>query len=174
MSNYGMNWLRTGLSSSGFLRKFSRSEEGGALVEFAVVLPMMMVLITGMFSFGVVLNNYMVLTTSIGNGSRALALSRGQTTPALAASDPCAYAVQVAQSSGPALNPKGMSFNISWTTINASGTSVTTKYTNSCPGLSLNQGDTVQMSGSYAVNMLIFGVKPGALNMTATAAELVE
>ncbi len=174
MSNYGMSWARTGLSSKFLLRVLSRNEEGGALVEFAVVLPMMMVLITGMFSFGVVLNNYMVLTTSIGNGSRALALSRGQTTPALAASDPCAYAVQVAQSSGPALNPKGMSFNISWTTINSGGTSVTTKYTNSCPGLSLNQGDTVQMSGSYAVNMLIFGVKPGALNMTATAAELVE
>lgn len=174
MSNFRVRRVLTGFSQEAFRLLFSGKEEGGALVEFAVVLPMMMVLITGMFSFGVVLNNYMVLTTSIGNGSRALALSRGQTTPALAASDPCAYAVQVAQSSGPALNPKGMSFNISWTTINSAGTSVTTKYTNSCPGLSMNQGDTVQVSGSYAVNMLIFGVKPGALNMTASAAELVE
>lgn len=158
-----------------FSRLFAPSDEGGALVEFAVVLPMMMVLITGMFSFGLVLNNYMVLTTSVGAGSRALALSRGQTTPALAASDPCAYAVQVAESSGPFLNPKGMSFNIAWTTTDSTGKSTTTNYTsNTCTAMSLNQGDNVQISGSYSTNLLLFGWKPGALKMTATTSELVE
>ena len=155
-------------------RIFLRSSDGGSLVEFALVLPMMMVLITGMFSFGMVLNNFMVLTTSTGNGSRAFALSRGQTSPALAASDPCAYAVQVAETSGPSLNPKGMTFNFAWTTTNSSGVTTTTKYTNSCPGLSLNQGDTVQMSGSYATSVFLYGWKPGALNMVASASDLVE
>lgn len=174
MSKFSLIWSNVRLASIARSRFAKRSDEGGALVEFAVVLPMMMLLITGMFSFGVVLNNYMVLTTSIGNGSRALALSRGQTSPTLAASDPCAYAVQVAETSGPSLNSKGMSFNIAWTTTNSSGATTTTNYTNSCPGMSLNQGDTVQVSGNYAVNIFLYGWKPAALNMTAAAADLVE
>lgn len=174
MTDFRLSVIKARLSAIAQSRFSSRSDEGGALVEFALVLPMMMVLITGMFSFGMVLNNYMVLTTSIGNGSRALALSRGQTTPALAASDPCAYAVQVAQTSGPMLNPKGMSFNVAWTTTSSAGVTTTTKYTNSCPGLSLNQGDTVQVSGSYPVNIFLYGWKPAALNMTSAASDLVE
>lgn len=174
MVTYGFSFREMWMSAIAKARAFSHPSEGGALVEFALVLPMMMALITGMFSFGMVLNNYMVLTTSTGNGSRALALSRGQTSPALAASDPCAYAVQVAETSGPSLNPKGLTFNFAWTTTNSAGVTTTTNYTNSCAGLSLNQGDTVQVSSSYGVNIFLYGWKPGALNMVASASDLVE
>jgi len=134
----------------------------------------MMMLMLGMFSFGVALNNYMVLTNSVGAGARAMALSRGQTIPAIAASDPCAYAVQVANTASPSLNPKSVTYAIVWTTTNSSGTLVSTNYTSSCQGLSLNSGDTVQITASYPAPITIYGWKPGSLNLQSRTAELVQ
>lgn len=155
-------------------RQWIRRCEGGSLVEFALVLPLMLALMMGMFSFGVALNNYMVLTNSVGAGARAMSLSRGQTIPAIAASDPCAYAVQVANTASPSLNPKSVTYSIVWTTTNSTGTQVSTTYTNSCQGLNLNSGDTVQISASYPAPITIYGWKPGSLNMQSRTAELVQ
>ena len=149
-------------------------EDGGSLVEFSLVLPMMVMLITGMATFGIAINNYMVLTNSVGAGARTLALARGQTTPALAASDPCAYAVQVANNAAPSLNSSSVTYTIVWTTINSSGTAVSTTYSNTCPGLSLNAGDSMQVQGSYPFTLIVYGWKPGALNMIARTTELVQ
>jgi Flp pilus assembly protein TadG len=150
-------------------------EGGGALIEFALVLPLMVMLITGMASFGLAISNYLILTSSVDSGARALSLARGQTSPALAASNPCAYAVQVANNSSPSLNPSSLTYSIAWTTINASGTSVTTTYSNaSCAGLALNAGDSVQVKAVYPFTIILYGWKPGALNMVSQTSELVQ
>ncbi len=150
-------------------------EGGGALIEFALVLPLMVMLITGMASFGLAISNYLILTSSVDSGARALSLARGQTIPALAASNPCAYAVQVANNSSPSLNPSSLTYSIAWTTINASGTSVTTNYSNaSCAGLVLNAGDSVQVRAVYPFTIILYGWRPGALNMVSQTSELVQ
>ncbi len=76
----GNGWFR--------LAFFRSADEGGSLVEFALVLPMMLMLMTGMFSFGICLNNYIILTNAVNAGARGMALARNQTTPALAGTDP--------------------------------------------------------------------------------------
>jgi Flp pilus assembly protein TadG len=155
-------------------KNLAHDTEGGSLIEFAFILPCMMLLITGMAWFGIALNNYIVLTNAVGSGARALALSRGQTTPSVAGTDPCAYAVQTANAAAVNLNTEAITYTVDWTTYNASGTAVTTTYTNSCAGLSLSANDNVRFRAVYPFTALVYGWRPTRLNLTAQTAELVQ
>jgi len=154
--------------------KFLIETEGGSLVEFALILPCMMLLITGMVWFGIALNNYIVLTNAVGNGARALALARGQVTPSLAGTDPCAYSVQTANAAAPLLNTGSITYSVDWTTYNSSGAALVTSYDDSCPGLTLNANDSISFKAVYPFTVLIYGWKPTRLNLTAQTAELVQ
>lgn len=135
----------------GRLRDVCKKQEGSGLVEFAFVAPMFVALMLGIVILGVGINNYIVLTDAVGVGSRAFALSRGEN--ALTGGDPCAYAVQMANNDAAALSQSSISYTIKWTT-SASGSPVTTTYTNSCPGIQLLGGqDTVTMQATYPAIM---------------------
>jgi Flp pilus assembly protein TadG len=148
--------------------------EGSSLIEFALIVPMMLVLITGMFSVGIALNNYMVLTDAVGSGARALALARGQTIPAIAASDPCAYTVQTISSAASGLDTTKLTYSIVWTTATSTGATSTSTYTNTCSGVSLSPGDTVQVKASYPFSLVIYGLAPGHLNIQSQTTQLVQ
>ena len=152
-------------------RKMLSRERGSSMVEFALVAPMVMVLITGMFCFGIGINNYMLLTNAVGAGARALALTRNQTTPALAASDPCAYAVQVANQSAVGLNTSAITYSVTW--IPSTG-AATTYSTASCSGAAFDQGDTVQVKAVYALPIAVYGWSRRTANLTSQTAELVQ
>ena len=49
-----------------------RGEEGSTIAEMALVLPIMLAVLTGVFSFGVALNQYLVLTNAVNNASQRL------------------------------------------------------------------------------------------------------
>jgi Flp pilus assembly protein TadG len=59
-------------------RRLARSESGQAVVEFALILPILMLVIVGIFKFGVSFNNYLSLTDAVRSGARQLSLERGQ------------------------------------------------------------------------------------------------
>ncbi|HEX3891824.1 MAG TPA: TadE/TadG family type IV pilus assembly protein [Terracidiphilus sp.] len=152
-----------------------RGEDGGSLVEFALVAPLMMMLITGMFSVGIALNNYMVLTNGVSAGARAFALSRGITVTTSSGgtsqiTDPCAYAVQIAKQAAPNLNSSAASFAITWTPNGGTAAN----YTTTCSGITLNSGDSVQVKASYPISMIVYGWRPGALSLTGQTTELVQ
>jgi Flp pilus assembly protein TadG len=54
---------------------------GSPAVEFALISPMLLLLLFGICNAGVIINNYMELTDSVRVGSRQLALGRSNTTP---------------------------------------------------------------------------------------------
>jgi Flp pilus assembly protein TadG len=170
--------IRGGIWSriAGICRLFGAGSEGGSLVEFALILPMMMLLITGMFSIGVGINNFMVLTNGVGSGARALALSRGQTVPALAGTDPCAYAVQLIGNATPSLKQSALSYTIVWTPTTGTGGTYTATSTSSsvCSSVSMSSGDTVQVKASYPFTLILMGWRPTSLPMTVQATELVQ
>ena len=56
-----------------------RKDSGQALVEFAVVVPVFLLMILGTFQFGLTVNNYVMLTEAVRAGGRQFALSRGVT-----------------------------------------------------------------------------------------------
>jgi Flp pilus assembly protein TadG len=54
---------------------------GTAAVEFALVAPMLMLLVLGMCQFGITLNQYLTLTNAVRSGARQLSMGRGDATP---------------------------------------------------------------------------------------------
>ncbi len=158
-------------------RLFRRGEAGQSLVEFGLVAPVLLVVLTGIFSFGIILTQYEVLTDSVSAGARALALSRNQATPALAVSDPCAYAISVLEAAAPNLNSSSLNFTIVYTNNNGSSP-VVNNYTTSCTALSptssnMHSGDSVMITATYPVTPLIFRWATRQITMSSTAYELV-
>lgn len=155
-------------------RSLGRGDEGQSLVEFGLVAPVLLVVLTGIFSFGIILTQYEVLTDSVSAGARAFALSRLQSTPALAASDPCAYAISVLEASAPNLTASSLTFSISYTN-NQGSSPATTSYTTSCTGLAgnMNANDQVQITASYPVTPMVFKWATHSLTMSSTAVEQV-
>jgi hypothetical protein len=68
----------------GLLRTFRRSERGTALVEFALIAPLLFLLLFGIIDFGRALDYYNQVTQLAGQGARAAAVNMnpdGLTTP---------------------------------------------------------------------------------------------
>ena len=57
------------------------NERGAVAVEFALVLPVICLLLFAIIQFGVTLNNYIELANAAASGARAISTSRGSTTP---------------------------------------------------------------------------------------------
>jgi Flp pilus assembly protein TadG len=62
-------------------RDAEKARAGTAAVEFALVAPMLLLLVLGMCEFGITLNQYLTLTYAVSAGARQLAMSRGDATP---------------------------------------------------------------------------------------------
>lgn len=57
------------------LLKLRKSEKGQALVEFALVLPILLLLILGMIEYGWALNGKITLTNAVREGARLAAIN---------------------------------------------------------------------------------------------------
>lgn len=159
-------------------RKVLTGREGQAMAEFALALPLLLLVMTGICSFGIIFEQYQVLTISTSDGARAFALSRNQTTPALAASDPCAYAVSIAQAAASTLNSSNITYTVYFTPPGGSTTTYSSVTASSgCSGTTLSTADingTVQIVASYPVTPVLFGWTHRTLTMQASASEQIQ
>lgn len=121
-----------------------RRERGGTLIEFTLVMPILLLVMTGMASFGFALHNDLVLTNAVNLGSQLLAFSRGQTT------DPCATAYAAITAAAPSLT-SGISV-----TYVINGTTYTTN-TCSAGAAQMVQGANAQITASYPCNLAVLG-----------------
>jgi Flp pilus assembly protein TadG len=62
-----------------------KNERGQTMVEFAVVLPVLALLLFGVIQFGIAFNNYITLTDAVRAGARKAAVSRNESDPVGAA-----------------------------------------------------------------------------------------
>ncbi len=58
-----------------------RDAKGAVAVEFAIIGPVLLLMLVGMLVFGVALNNYVILTNAAEAGAFNLMISRGANTP---------------------------------------------------------------------------------------------
>jgi Flp pilus assembly protein TadG len=70
---------------SAHVRRLVRSERGTAVVEFALVAPLLFLIVFGIIEFGRILNGYNQLTQLAGQGARAATVSRNPDGTAIAA-----------------------------------------------------------------------------------------
>jgi len=66
-------------------RRLARSERGTAVVEFALVAPLLFLIVFGIIEFGRILNGYNQLTQLAGQGARAATVNRNPDGTAIAA-----------------------------------------------------------------------------------------
>src|SRR5689334_21285235 len=82
------------------------SERGQGLVEFALILPMLCLIILAIVQFGVLYNNYETLTAATRDGARKAAVSR-------TASDPVGAATQAVKDSAYGLDQSQLGITVS-------------------------------------------------------------
>ena len=80
------------------------------MTEFALVLPLLLLVILGIFKFGVAYNNYLTLTDAVRSGARQLALDRGAGGGLPSA--PCTDAIGRVQSAAQGLDTTTMTVTV--------------------------------------------------------------
>lgn len=56
------------------LTRYMKNNRGQALVEFALILPVLLLLVVGVMEFGLIINQYMVVAEAAREGARSAAL----------------------------------------------------------------------------------------------------
>jgi Flp pilus assembly protein TadG len=126
-------------------------EDGSSLIEFAVCMPVLLLILTGTFAFGIALNNYLMLTNATTIGAQQLSISRGQTT------DPCATTSSAIIAASPLL--KATSFNFAYVIngVSYSGTSCSSGSTTTGAAGNLLQGVSAKVTVTYPCNLAVYG-----------------
>jgi Flp pilus assembly protein TadG len=162
------------------LGRVARREDGQAIVEVALAMPLLLLLITAIVQFGSMYGAYTTLVDAARTGARELALGRN-----LTSADPCDPAVAQTMSStaGDVNLPSG---DVTPTFANATGGATTTDYcgtSSSCTyvyKLSCNskgaevQGDEAKVTIKYPYTLKILGMKVLNVNLTTSAADAIE
>jgi Flp pilus assembly protein TadG len=123
-----------------------REERGQTMAEFAIVLPILVVLLFAIVQFGILFNNYVTLTDATRAGARAAAVARQSDNPVDAADS-------AVRASGADLNQGSL------------GVSVSSAWD---PGSPV----TVQATYPYSISLLGWVVASG--NLTSKTTEAVE
>jgi Flp pilus assembly protein TadG len=126
-------------------------EDGSSLIEFAVCLPVLMLILTGTFAFGIALNNYLMLTNATTIGAQQLSISRGQTT------DPCSTTSTAITAASPLLKPANFTFAYVINGVAYSGTTCSSSSTTTGAAGNLVQGATVKVTVTYPCNLAVYG-----------------
>jgi Flp pilus assembly protein TadG len=146
-----------------------RREDGQALVEFAVILPLLLILVTGIIQFGLLFNKYITLTDAVRSGAQTLALGRGL-------GNACDPAVLQTLQSASAIGLTSAQVTPSFTSVsdkcgtgayvyNTSGNTVAN-------GNNWPQGDQATMTAAQPFTLGVFGFGL-QLNLSASASDAI-
>jgi Flp pilus assembly protein TadG len=119
-----------------------RNEQGQTMTEFALVLPVLALILFAVIQFGIVFNNYVTLTDAARAGARKAAVSRQS-------SDPVGDTVAAVLSSAKDLNQSDLNISVNSDWQATDDVSVTATY-------------------PYKVSLLGMVVKSGRLSTTTT------
>lgn len=141
--------LRTATLPGGWSRRVRvvpDNERGTALIELAFTIPVLMLLFTGICSFGIYLEQDMQLTDAVNVAGKQLAISRGNAT------DPCNLVYNMVTASAPLLNPASMTFTFSFNGNAYSGTTCSSASNSTGAAGNLIQGDPAMIDVQYPCN----------------------
>ena len=125
-----------------------KQERGQSVTEFALVLPLMMLILLGIVQFGMVFKQYLTLTDAVREGSRKAAVARHR-------ADRVSYVQGAVVSSGSDLGPTFTNGNVS----------VSSTWTH---------GEDVVVRATFPFDINIIGIVVHSGTMSSTATERVE
>jgi Flp pilus assembly protein TadG len=130
-------------------KRFSlRNQQGQTMTEFALVLPILAILLFGVIQFGLVFNNYITLTDAVRAGARKGAVARHL-------QDPGGAVETTVRNAATDLRESDLNVSVS-----------------ASPGWTPNAEVTVNATYPYSISLLGVVVKSGRL--TSTTKERVE
>jgi Flp pilus assembly protein TadG len=166
-----MNQKHIRTNAGGFRRSpldAAKDRGGAAAVEFALVLPMLLVMLVGIIQFGVAINSYLELTDAVRAGARSVAVSRSSATSAT----PLTTMNSAITNSAANLTAGSIT-----TTLLINGTACTTD-TGCETAISAAEGDAATVTSTYPCisSSFVFYMKFFATGctLTSTTAELIE
>jgi Flp pilus assembly protein TadG len=144
-------------------------DNGQSLIEFALCLPLLLLIVTGILSFGITINNYMMLTDATNVGARQLAISRGQGT------DPCATVASTMYAAAPVLTPAKFTLTFVLNGTSYSGASCSSTSSTTGAAGNLQQGKAAKVTAVYPCSLTVYGANfaPGCM-LQAQTTELVQ
>jgi len=125
-------------------------EQGQALVEFALILPALMLITTGIMIFGYAMNNYLQLTNAVSVGARTVAISAGITR------DPCSVASSAVIAAAPGLNPALLKFSYNFNGTTTTGASCSCSSVTSSYAGDLSSGNNVTVTATYPFALSVY------------------
>jgi Flp pilus assembly protein TadG len=147
------------------VRGFVSNSEGNAMVELGVTLPLVLLVMSGIFGFSLLLYQKVQLAEAVSNCGRYLAVARGD-------HDPCANAMNAVYAAVPSLVQSNITINLT-----QNGSTLPT----SCPGPGttgastiLAQGATATVQVSYSTSLLVYGAQYGNMTLGSKISEVVQ
>ncbi len=143
------------------VRRMLKNRDGVTAIEFAIISPVLLTMLLGMFQFGTVMNNYMILTNAAAKGALTIALSRGTTTP-----------YTTTKSAITAAAPNLTSTNIT-TTVTINGTACAS---DAACTTALVAGVSAVVKSTYPCNLTVMGINyaPSGCTLKAQTAQMVQ
>jgi Flp pilus assembly protein TadG len=149
------------------LARLRSGSEGNALVEIAVTMPVVFMLLTGIFSLTIALSQKVQLAEAISNGGRVLAVERGDT-------DPCTVVTQAIKNTALGLDSSKMTLTYTLDG-HAYGAGTT-----SCPGSGggpnsyMVEGQTATVSATYPCFLTVYGAPLMSCSLGSQISEVIQ
>lgn len=134
------SWLRRRLAKL-------RGQHGSAMIEIALVLPILLLVVTGIVNVGLMVFNYLSLTNATQMAAEQVAISRALT------NDPCALAVNTVVAAEQGLNTTALGYQL---TINGTVYNGTT-CTAGNGTLRNAQYDPMRLKVTYPCSLKVYG-----------------
>jgi Flp pilus assembly protein TadG len=153
----------------GLVRTFIRrsDERGGALVEMALCVPILLMIVTGIMTFGIALNNYIMLTSAVEVGGRQLAIIRGNST------DPCKDIATTIATASPLLQATNLKFSFNFNGNTYNNLAYPTGTTCTAGAAQVLEALPMQVQVTYPCSLVIYGKNlVPSCTLTAQATEL--
>ena len=113
----------------------------------AVTLPLIMLIMTGIFSFSIAIYQKLQLAEAVSNGGHYLAVDRGDT-------DPCLTVANAIYAAAPGLNQNSLSLTF---TING-GASTGPTCSGSTGASNMTSGGTAEIQATYPCSLSVYGM----------------
>jgi Flp pilus assembly protein TadG len=134
-------------------------QHGSSLIEFALCLPVMLLVMTGIFSMAMAFNQQEQLTQAVGAGGQYLQQIRTSTT------DPCKDTYNAITGAAPNLTAANITLAVTM------GTTTVTAKTCSGDQSLLTQGGNVTVSATYPCNITAYKYAFGTCTLNAKVTE---
>jgi len=134
------------------------------MVEFAIILPLLLILVTGIIQFGLLFNKYITLTDAVRGGAQTLSLGHGL-------SDPCDPAITQTLTSASSLGLTSSQVTTSFSS--ATDTCGTGSYPSETGGTEVT-GDQATVTAGQPFTLAVFGLPLFNLNLSASASDAIQ